>query len=132
MPRKKAEEKKVKKKDESNDTKLDLELKKLGKAKVYVDTEDDPDDFKEYPLIVVCKHEPREYIYPIMIKLENSNIIRLTAMNNYISTVLRICELFNWCIDIRLKRKRQMEHIVSKKTLIVNEYILEKIPACRR
>jgi hypothetical protein len=120
----------AKPKDKSDEI-LEREIKKLGTTKLYVDSEDDPDQFKDYPLIVVCKANPKDYIYPVMMKLETSNIVRLTAMNKYISTVLRIIELYNWCLDVRIKRKRQMNHIETGKTLIVNEYVLEKIPACR-
>lgn len=118
-------------KKEQSDKILEREIKKLGTTKLYVESEDEPDQFKDYPLIVVCKANPKDYIYPVMMKLETSNIVRLTAMNKYISTVLRIIELYNWCLDVRIKRKRQMNHIETGKVLIVNEYILEKIPACR-
>jgi hypothetical protein len=40
--------------------------------------------------------------------------------------------MFNWCMDLRLKRKRVTVHNKTGKKFIVNEYILEKIPACRR
>lgn len=141
MPRKKksdtkSEEKEIDKSESKDiepkdDKKLEVELKKLGSTKVFVESEDSPDYYKEHPLIVVCKNNPRDYIYPMMIKLETSNIVRLTAMNNYVSTVLRLADLFKWCMDIRIKRKRQMKHIESGKILIVNEFVLEKIPACR-
>lgn len=136
MAKKKTEEKKQIPKAPEKDTQksdviLEREIKKLGTTKLYVESEDDPDQWKDYPLIVVCKNNPKDYIYPLMMKLETSNIVRLTAMNKYISTVLRIIELYHWCLDVRIKRKRQMNHIETKKALIVNEYILEKIPACR-
>lgn len=123
---------KSKKQNKKYDEKLQAELAKLGNADIFEPSKNNPDDFKEFPVIVVCKTNPKDYIYPIMLKLEHSNIVRLTAMNRYIATVLRICDLFTWCMDTRLKRKRVMRHIETNKPLIVNEYILEKIPPCRR
>lgn len=114
------------------DQKLEQELKKLGNAKIFVESEETPDDFKQYPLIVVCKDSPKEYSYPLLMKLETSNLVRLTAMNNHLATCLRIVDMLSWCLDIRLKRKRQINHAKTGKILIVNEIVLEKIPACRR
>jgi len=116
------------------DKRLQLELLKLGKdaKNVYIESEDDPDAFKEHPQIIICNLDPKEYVYPIMMKLEHSNIVRLHALNNYLSTTLRIVDMFNWCMDLRLKRKRVTVHNKTGKKFIVNEYILEKIPACRR
>ncbi len=122
----------VKKTKKEVDKKLEMELKKLGNTNnIFIESEGTPDDFKDYPLIVICKTNPKDYVYPVLIKLENNNIVRLSCMNNYISTVLRVIDLFKWSLDVRLQRKRQMKHIESGKILIVNEYILEKIPACR-
>lgn len=116
-----------------NDNKLELELKKLGKdaKNVFVESEDTPDDFKQYPKIVVCTLDPARYIYPIMIKLEHSNIIKLESLNNYVPCILRLVELLKWSMDLRLKRKRQSIMEKTGRILLTNEYILEKIPACR-
>jgi len=124
--------KKTKTKKKSKDTKLEFELRKLGKdaEKVFVESEDNPDDFKKYPKIVVCSLDPGRYIYPMMIKLENSNIVKLESLNNYIPCVLRLIELVKWSMDLRLRRKRQTTSEKGK-VLITNEFILEKIPACR-
>ncbi len=75
--------------------------------KVFVESEDNPDDFKQYPKIVVCTLDPGRYIYPMMIKLENSNIVKLESLNNYIPCILRLIELVKWSMDLRLRRKRQ-------------------------
>lgn len=125
--------KKKKQKKEKIDVKLKIEIDKLGDEarNVFVDSEDSPDDFRNYPKIVVCKLDPGNYIYPTILKLENNNIIKYEALNNYVSTVLRVIELFSWCMDLRLKRKRISIQKSTGKKLLVNEYILEKIPACR-
>lgn len=131
--KRKSKSKSVKKEKDTMDDKLRLELEKLGHEanKVFVETEDNPDNWKQYPKIVVCSLDPQKYIYPVILKLEVSNVVRLESLNNYVSTILRICELFTWCMDIRLKRKRQSMNTRTGKILITNEYILEKIPACR-
>ena len=115
------------------DKRLQKELDKLGKEaqNIFVESKDNPDKYKEYPKIVVCSLDPQIYIYPIMLKLENSDIVKLEALNNYVSTILRVCELFQWCMDLRLKRKRQSINEKTGRILITNEYVLEKIPACR-
>jgi hypothetical protein len=105
-------------------------LEKLSKD-VFIESEDNPDDFKNYPKIVVCTLDPQKYAYPMLLKMENSNIVRIEVMNNYVSTVLRLIDLFRWCMDIRLKRKRVSIQMSTGKKIVVNEFILEKIPACR-
>lgn len=115
-------------------SKYEKELEKLGDeaSNVFVPDEDNPDQFKKHPKIIICSTNPQKYMYPIMLKLEHSNIVRLQALNPYISTVLRIVDLFDWCMVLRLKRKRQAMNDKTNKKLITNEFILEKIPACRR
>ena len=134
MPRKKKTEEEDKSKEEPEmDAKLKLELDKLGREaeKVFIESEDNPDNWGKYPKLVVCSTEPQKYVYPLLLQLEHSNVIRLHALNNYVPTILRLQEMMIWCMDLRLKRKRMVINNSGKK-LIVNEYVLEKIPACRR
>lgn len=123
-----------KKEVQEHDKLFQRELEKLGKEAddIFIETETNVDNFKQYPELIVCKHDPMPYLYPMMMKLEHHNIVRLLCMNKYTSTILRLSEIINWGVDIRLRRKKIVIQRGSTRKLIVNEFILEKIPACRR
>jgi len=108
----------------------DSMIERFG-SDVFVESAETPDDFKEFPKFVVCTTDPKNYAYPMLLKFDTCDIVRIQVMNKYVPCALRLIDLFKWCVDVRVKRKRVSTQIKTNKNIIVNEYVLHKIPACR-
>ena len=91
----------------------------------------DEDEYSEYPIVIIAG-DPQKCIWPIMIRLEQYNGIRLHACEPYMPTVSRIKELTGRYLEEVDRRKIVVKNRKTNQELEITETVFEFIPACKR
>jgi len=92
---------------------------------------DKDEEYGHYPILIVAG-ETSKYVWPIMLRLEKNNGIKLHACEPHVPTISRLKELTGRYLEEVRRENIEVINEKNKHKLQVTEVVLEFIPACRR